>query len=114
MTPKEKRYLQVKAWRQNTKLKLVEGFDSKCTVCGLEDDPIVYDFHHLNSEEKEFTLSSKIMSWENLMTEAKKCAMLCSHCHRKIHSGMVSITSLIIFDEARIKSQKNNRWGFKD
>ncbi len=114
MTPKEKRYQQVKAWRQNTKLKLVEGFDSKCTACGLQDDSIVYDFHHLNGEDKEFTLSSKIMSWDNLVIEAKKCVMLCSHCHRKVHSGMISLTNLILFDETRIKSQKNNRWGFKE
>jgi 5-methylcytosine-specific restriction endonuclease McrA len=113
MTPKEKRYQQVKAWRHNTKLKLDEGFDSKCTACGLQDEPIVYDFHHLHSEEKEFQLSSKIMSWENIVTEAKKCIMLCSHCHRKVHSGSIKLNDMIVFDETRIKSQKNNRWGFK-
>ena len=114
MTPKEKRYQQVKEWRHNTKIKLIEGFGSKCCACQLEDDPIVYDFHHLNGDEKEHTISSKIMSWENLVKEAKKCVMLCSHCHRKVHSGMITLTDIIEFDETRIKSQKNNRWGFKE
>ena len=114
MTSKEKRYQQVKEWRHNTKIKLIEGFGSKCCACHLEDDPIVYDFHHLNGDEKEHTISSKIMSWENLVKEAKKCVMLCSHCHRKVHSGMITLTDIIEFDETRIKSQKNNRWGFKE
>ena len=114
MTPKQRRYEKVKEWRKNTKVKLVEGFDNRCSVCDLQDDPIVYDFHHLNSENKEFSLSSKIMSWENLMAEAKKCVMLCSHCHRKVHAGTVGLTRLIEFDETKIKSQKNNRWGYVD
>jgi len=112
MTPHERRYEKVKAWRKNTKVKLVEGFDNQCSLCGLQDDPVVYDFHHLDSDAKEFALSSKIMSWENLVAEAKKCVMLCSHCHRKIHMGMASLTKPISFDESKIKSQKNNRWGF--
>jgi hypothetical protein len=112
MTPKQKRYLKVKEWRKNTKKKLVEGFGSKCCACGLQDDPIVYDFHHINGNEKEFQLSSKIISWKNLVEEAKKCIMLCSHCHRKFHIGLITITCQIDFDENKIKSQKNNRWGF--
>jgi hypothetical protein len=39
-----------------------------------------YDFHHLESDEKEFQISGKVKSWENIVNEAKKCVMLCSHC----------------------------------
>ena len=108
-----KRYDKVKEWRKNTKIKLVEGFDSKCSMCGIQDDPVIYDFHHLDSDEKEFQLSSKIMSWENLVAESKKCVMLCSHCHRKLHFRNLKVENPILFDETKIKSEKNNRWGFK-
>ena len=62
----------VSDWRRNTKIKLFEGFGSKCSCCGLEDNPIVYDFHHLNETEKEYALGGKIISWDKLIDEAKK------------------------------------------
>jgi len=108
-----KQYGRVKEWRKNTKIKLVEGFASKCCICNLEDDPVVYDFHHLDEDKKDFQLSSKVMSWENLVNEAKKCVMVCSHCHRKIHFRNLIIEKPIEFDEKLVKSEKNNRWGFK-
>ena len=107
-------YEKVKEWRKNTKIKLVEGFSSKCSMCGIKDDPIIYDFHHLDSNEKEFQLSSKIMSWENLVIEAKKCVMLCSHCHRKLHFRNLIVEKPIMFDETLIQSDKNNRWNLNN
>ena len=107
-------YEKVKEWRKNTKIKLVEGFGSKCSMCGIQDDPIIYDFHHLDSNEKEFQISSKIMSWENLVIEAKKCVMLCSHCHRKLHFRNLIVEKSILFDETLIKSDKNNRWNLNN
>ncbi len=108
-----KSYERVKEWRKNTKIKLVEGFGSECSMCGIKDDPVIYDFHHLDSDEKEFQISSKVMSWENLVKEAKKCVMLCSHCHRKLHFRNLIVENPIMFDEDKIQSEKNNRWGFK-
>ena len=110
---KQSSYEKVKEWRKNTKIKLFEGFGSKCSCCGLQDDPIVYDFHHLESDGKEFQISSKVMSWENVVIEAKKCVMLCSHCHRKVHFKNLQIDNPIMFNEELISSIKNNRWGFK-
>jgi hypothetical protein len=106
-------YNRVKEWRANTKRKLVEGFGSKCSLCNLEDDPIIYDFHHVDDTSKDFQLSSKVMSWEKLVIEAKKCVMLCSHCHRKVHFRNLTILDPTVFDESKINSEKNNRWGFK-
>jgi predicted HNH restriction endonuclease len=88
---KAKRYNKVKTWRKNAKVRLVEGFGGACGICGLKDDPIVYDFHHVDASKKEFGLSSKIRSFESLVEEANKCIMLCSHCHRKVHADMLTI-----------------------
>jgi hypothetical protein len=108
-----KSYDRVREWRKNTKSKLVEGFGSKCSICKIQDDPVIYDFHHLDSEQKDFQLSSKVMSWDKLIIEAKKCVMLCSHCHRKLHFRNLVVENPIPFDETKITSEKNNRWGFK-
>lgn len=98
---------RVKNWRHNTKQKLFEGFGGKCSHCGIVDFPIIYDFHHLISTEKEFQLSQQIRSWKSLVDEAKKCAMLCSHCHRKLHSGLIDLKSIIPFDETKVISHKS-------
>ncbi len=85
------RYKYVKQWRQTTKLKLVSGFGGMCGICKLEDHPCVYDLHHLDGSKKDFTLSQKIRSWSALISEAKKCVLLCAPCHRKHHAGLLEI-----------------------
>ena len=95
-------YKDVKKWRQLLKERLVEGFGGICCVCKMKDHPVIYDFHHLDSDRKEFTLSGKIRAWKIIVEEAQKCVMLCSHCHRKIHSGLAVISEIIRFDESLI------------
>jgi hypothetical protein len=98
-----KQYRNVKAWRTRNKARVVQGFGHKCAACGLIDDPIVYDFHHLDPNEKELGISGKIMSWEKTVSEAKKCILLCSHCHRKVHSGIICLSEDVQrFDESLI------------
>lgn len=103
-------YDKVKEWRRNTKQKLFEGFGGKCCLCGIVDDPVIYDFHHLDPSCKQFRVSSKVTKWTKLVEEANKCIMLCSHCHRKVHFLDLSIDTPIKFDESLIVSHKNNRW----
>ena len=45
----------------------------------------VLQFHHLNTEEKDFTISAKSYSFERLKKEVDKCVMLCSNCHIEVH-----------------------------
>jgi hypothetical protein len=103
-------YKDIKEYRKNTKIKLVEGFGSQCTCCGLVDDHIVYDFHHIDPTQKDFQIStSKRNSWEAFKEEAKKCIMVCVICHRKIHAGIIEVPeNPIKFDESRIQSTKEH------
>lgn len=57
-----------------------------CEVCH-EDETVCLDFHHLDPTEKDFEVSAAMCdySWERLMEEVKKCIVLCSNCHRKVH-----------------------------
>lgn len=61
-----------------------------CKYCP-ESDPVCLDFHHVDEKDKEFTISNKIshLSWDSLLTEIKKCEVVCSNCHRKLHAGRV-------------------------
>lgn len=85
------------------KRKLVIAFSSRCGACKLVDHDIVYDFHHLDPAEKEVRIAYQVQSWATIVREAKKCVMLCSHCHRKVHAGIIVVPEdAPRFDETRI------------
>lgn len=66
------------------KLRAIEYKGSKCFDCGQKYDPCVYDFHHLNPEEKDSSWSLH-RSWNYLKQELDKCILLCANCHRIRH-----------------------------
>ena len=61
----------------------------KCNRCGF-DHPAALDFHHLNPNEKEFSISMNKTYYKNnkeaLLEEIKKCEVLCANCHRIEHA----------------------------
>jgi hypothetical protein len=98
-------YKHVKANRRNIKEKLFAAFGGKCACCGLVDDPIAYDFHHINPDEKDFTIAKLARSWEKVVQEAVKCVMLCAICHRKLHANLITLPDNVMkFDESFIPS----------
>jgi hypothetical protein len=59
----------------------------KCCLCGYDRCLGALEFHHVDPEEKEFSISTR-MSWEAVEKELLKCRLVCSNCHREIHSGL--------------------------
>jgi transcription elongation factor Elf1 len=58
-----------------------------CSICG-ESHPSCIDFHHLNPSQKEYSIgkcADRGWGWDKIMKEIKKCQIVCSNCHRKIH-----------------------------
>ena len=91
-----KRSESVKKWRKNTKTKLVTALGGKCQICGYDKCYDALEFHHLDPSSKEYTLSSIIVNpglWEKIKNEASKCILLCSNCHKEVHSGVSEIPS---------------------
>jgi hypothetical protein len=88
---KEKKKAWVIQRRANHMAKLVELLGGECRICSLRDDPIVYDFHHVDPELKKFEISKWIAStsWDKIWKEAQKCVLLCSICHRKLTHGKI-------------------------
>lgn len=83
----------VKVKRLRNKIASVKYKGAECFGCKLKcenfDDISIFDFHHLDADEKDFALSSKFdrLSWKKLKIELDKCVLLCSNCHRKKHNN---------------------------
>lgn len=75
------------------KNKLLETINKTCCQqCGCNKLPALA-FHHLNPKEKEFKIAHGLTnnySWNELLTEAEKCDILCVNCHMINHSKLDS------------------------
>ncbi len=83
-------YARVKARRAAMRGWLDEYKSERaCSKCG-EDHPACLDFHHKDSKTKDFNVGN-VRAWgwgkERMILEIKKCVILCSNCHRKMHYG---------------------------
>lgn len=82
---KKRKSQRVIDWRKRTKLKLIEYKGGKCEKCGYDKCVAALEFHHLDPNEKDFTISGKSWSFERLKKEVDKCILICSNCHKEIH-----------------------------
>jgi hypothetical protein len=72
---------ETKIWYKDFKNSL------KCQRCP-ENHPATLDFHHLDKNKKDKSISSTInngWSIKHIKEEISKCIVLCSNCHRKEH-----------------------------
>lgn len=84
-------YQYIKSFRQRLKERAVYVMGEKCACCGYDKCIQALEFHHLNFEEKEFTItSSSNHSWESIKQELQKCILVCANCHREIHYGFIN------------------------
>ena len=68
------------------KLQAIEYMGGMCADCKKQYPPYVYQFHHLNPDEKDFNPSSA-GSFKSMKPELDKCIMLCANCHMVRHYG---------------------------
>lgn len=75
------------------KTDLISVFGSKCCLCGFDKWQSALEFHHVNPAEKEFgiTTDTTTKAIAKQLDELKKCILLCSNCHRGVHSGDLEI-----------------------
>ena len=59
----------------------------KCEKCGYDKCIGALEFHHTDSDKKEFGISQKgyTRSWKKVQEELDKCKILCANCHRQEH-----------------------------
>ena len=88
--------------RKRIKIALVKAFGDHCQLCGKSYPNSVYEFHHLNPDDKEFNLgsSSTTRSRESYVNEANKCCMLCANCHRLVEYEIDDVILVANFNES--------------
>jgi len=67
---------------------LLNKLGGKCQHCN-ETDYNILEFHHINPTEKEYEICHGALRLKNItryLQEIKKCIILCSNCHKKIHT----------------------------
>lgn len=76
-------------YRTTVKDKCLEYKGGECMVCGYNKYYGALEFHHLNPEEKDFTISGGTKCFESLKPELDKFMVVCSNCHKEIHAGLI-------------------------
>jgi hypothetical protein len=75
---------------KNTKIKYINNYKKShnCAIC-KENAQCCLEFHHIDKKNKLFTISSAIcnikIDMKSLRAEMRKCVILCSNCHKKLH-----------------------------
>ena len=62
----------------------------RCADCG-ERHPATLQFHHVNSEDKQFNIADAVrdgISLDRIKKEIEKCIVLCANCHAIRHYRM--------------------------
>ena len=74
--------------RRAIRLKAIEHKGGKCQVCSYDKCLGALEFHHKDSNHKDFGISAKgyARSWEKVKSELDKCILVCANCHREIHA----------------------------
>ncbi len=81
---------KVKDRRVKNKLKAIAYLGGICKHCTLVYHPSIFEFHHVNPEEKEIKISLLLQSgWDKLKKELDKCILLCANCHNYHHYNTV-------------------------
>ena len=104
-TKTERKYTgsqMVSEWRRRTKLKLIEYKGGGCLLCGYNKCVRALQFHHIDSDDKEFTISKVTKSFDKQKEEVDKCVLVCSNCHCEIHDGIISKYILIDKENKRV------------
>jgi hypothetical protein len=86
----------VKRWRKSTKNRIIAAMGGSCVCCGYKKCTAALELHHLDSSEKELsigTIRASIRSWGRIAEELRKCVLVCSNCHKEIHTGITFVHS---------------------
>lgn len=110
------RAYQVTKRRDKVKVKAIEYKGGKCERCQYNKCIAALEFHHVEPEHKDFSLSSDghTRSWEKIKVELDKCILVCANCHRETHdSGKLEAKHRQYEEESSLKKEVEIRHGTK-
>lgn len=75
--------------RTNRKIEAVIYKGGKCERCSYDRCLSSLEFHHTDPSQKDFEISNvNKTSFDVLKPELDKCILVCSNCHREIHTEL--------------------------
>ena len=78
--------------QKRLKQEAVNYMGGKCQNCGYDKYIGALEFHHINPEDKEFSIGqNKLYAFDKIKNELDKCILLCSNCHKEFHGGLIEI-----------------------
>jgi len=84
----------VKSWRKRSKARIIESMGGSCAICGYNKCVSALALHHLDPNSKDFNLSDALKnakSWDKIVNELRKCALLCHNCHCEVHEKLINV-----------------------
>lgn len=73
--------------RFRAKAAAIKYLGEECTKCGWQGNQAALQFHHKNSNKKDFIIGNVAnKSWDIIKKELEKCILLCANCHTILHS----------------------------
>lgn len=71
----------------NRKYEAIRLLGGSCIKCGYKKCIAALEFHHIDPNKKDFDWKQmRLHQWKTICEELKKCVLLCSNCHREVHS----------------------------
>jgi transposase-like protein len=88
----------VSRYRRRVKQRLIDRAGGVCVLCGYNKFHGALEFHHLDPEQKRFTLSRHgvTRAYSEVAAEADKCVLLCANCHAEVEGGVTTIPSEVL------------------
>lgn len=89
--------------RRKNKAKAVEYKGGKCQVCNYSSCMTALSFHHIDKNDKSFTISIDGLnkSWEKILAELNKCILLCHNCHSEEHAVEIEENNKVAYEKMR-------------
>ena len=76
--------------RRRYKNRIIQAMGGKCQCCGYDKYDGALELHHINPDEKEFSICDKTyIAWEKIEEELKKCILVCANCQREIEAELI-------------------------
>lgn len=88
---KEQYRVRNEAQRIERRKVVLESKHCGCNCCS-ETEPCCLEFHHLDPTQKDFAVADRsYANLDRLREEIRKCVVVCSNCHKKIHAGLIKL-----------------------
>ena len=68
------------------KTKAIKLLGGKCQICGYNKSLAALHFHHIDKKKEKIGRLFWGAKKEKVMSELKKCILVCANCHAEIHS----------------------------